>query len=436
MAAGLRERWVPQERAEAGESEIVRWMGLLPLLGLFALGLLQAWPALAAALQPGAIPIDHRIYYCSALAWTQGLDPYGGVYPPGCGDLRFRFVYPPAILDLFAVLRPDGLAPASRLLLAISASAVLTIALIARRLFLPALRPAAALPLYLLCAPAALCNWAIFGNVAVVLYALLLLGAALLLAPTPRVWPFVLALAVAASFKWILLSLLLLLPLTVGRRGLLWAGGTVAALLLLYGLDWWRAPVPFAAYVANFDIHRQLVDLGGGIATLGFDLLEALTGARDLSPAAEWFGRGLWLVALLLLSALAWLAVRARHAGEGGFDRRVRLALGLLLGILLLPRVKDYDLYLLLPPLLYLIAAATPAWPTPAALRWPLKAALLGCWAVLPYHTAVAVLAVASPLWLLAVWRGWLVLAPPDPVAVLPRPLARLLLRPTELRSR
>lgn len=405
-----------------------RWLALLPALVLLAFGLLGAWPLLVAALDGDWLPIDHRIYHCSVLAADAGLDPYLGRYPPGCDDLRFRFVYPPAVLALFRWLSPPDLADASGLLLAMQASAFAAIALIARRLFFPALRPLVAVPLYFLSAPAALVNWAYFGNVVVILYALLFLGAAALLRDRPRVWPFLLALGAAAAFKWILLSFLLVLPFVLGRRGVGWAAMLAAAMALLYGLDWWLEPAAFAAYVANFDIHRQLVDLGGGIATLGFDLLELVGGERDLSAGAEWFARGFWAVSALGMLLLAWVAARRRLAGPGLFARRARLALGLLLGALLLPRLKDYDLYLLMPALLYLIAATGLARPVPAWLWLPAKAAAMTVWALLPYHTAVAVLALALPLWLAALWRGWVVLRPPDPAAALPPPIGRLLL--------
>lgn len=410
-----------------GERACWRWLAILPAAALLALGLLLARPLIELAAAYDWIPIDHRIYHCSVRAVAMGLDPYAGAFPADCGELRFRFVYPPAILALFAWLGPAGLASASHLLLALQALACLAIALLARRLFFPALRPWAALPLYLLAAPAALLSWLAYGNVAVILYALLLAGAAALLAQPARLWPFVAALAVAAAFKWILLSLLVVLPLTLGRRGILPALGLAVAMAAAYGLDAWRAPEAFAAYAANFDVHRQLVDLGGGLATLGFDLLEAIGGTRDLSAAAEWFARGLWAVLGTLLFALAWLALRRRHASASAFDGRVRLALALLVGLLLLPRLKDYDLYLLMPSLLFLLAATDLSF-LPPWLRLPLKGGLLAVWAVLPYHTAVAILALALPVWLLAVWRGWLRLRPCDPWAALPPPLAAGLL--------
>ncbi len=402
-------------------------------------GLVLVWAAVAdrwifaALVHWTALQIDPQIYYCSALAHAQGMDPYQAVYPPDCFARRFRFVYPPAVLELFTWLRPPSLAWARGILVTLYALAFVGLTLGLRRLLWPRLGWPLALLVAVLANPATLGQWSYFGNIAILLYLIILL-AALLLWRRPAIGrPALLAaIVVAACFKWILAVYLLVFWLVEGRAGWRWVGAAAVLLALLYGIDFWRAPLAFRAYVANFDIHRTLLDLGMGIPTFGYDLVEGVTGRPSSSPRAEWLGRGIWLLFVVIYLLLAWRVAWRPRPGATALDRRHRVLLGLLLAALLLPRVKDYDWYLLLPVLVYFLTATAPGQGArlPSTLLLVGKIAMVALLLLMPFHTAFYVMAFGTAAWLAGLERGWLVLRVPDPAVLLPPPLARRLLRP------
>lgn len=403
----------------------VTWAWFLAIVALLlAAAAADRW-LIEAVVAGRSLQIDPQIYYCSALAHEQGLDPYRAVYPPGCFDGHFRFVYPPAVLELFAWLRPTSLAVTRLLLVGAYLLAFGLLAWGLGRLLWPRLAWPALLAMALLANPSTLGSWSYFGNIAILLYALLL-GGCLALLRWPARGPALLvaAVVVVACIKWILLVYLLPLILAEGRRGLRWSLVALLFLALLYGIDAWRAPEAFRGYLAAFESHRAHVDLGMGIPTFGFDLLEAFAGVRDLSDRAEWLGRLIWLCFALALAFLAWRAAPR-------LDRRHRLLLGLLLAGLLLPRVKTYDWYLLLPVALYFVAATRlPAGPlSGGALLWSVRLALAGGLLLLPVQTAFYAMVLGTLAWLLALARGWILLRQPDPAALVPPPLDRWLLR-------
>jgi len=410
--------------AAGGGIARMAWVWFLAIVVLLLLAAFADRWLIEAVVTGRSLQIDPQIYYCAALGHEQGLDPYRAVYPPGCYEGHFRFVYPPALLELFAWLRPGSLATTTALLVASYSVAFVLLAWGLARLLWPWLVWPAVLLVTLLANPETLLSWAYFGNLAVLLYALLLGGTlAFRRRPARGAAALAAAVVVAACFKWILLLYLLPLVLAGGRRGLRWSLAALLALALLYGLDAWRAPAQFRAYLEAFDSHRQHVDLGMGIPTFGFDLLEAFAGERDLSDGAEWIGRGIWALLAAVLLLLAWRVLPR-------LERHQRLVLGLVLAGLLLPRVKTYDWTLLLPALVYLITATRPAqaiWPRallPAA-RFAAVAALL----LLPFQTAFYGMVLGTLAWLIALERDWIRLQEPDPAAVVPLPLRRWLLR-------
>jgi hypothetical protein len=295
---------------------------------------------------------DFRTIYTAVKAQGQGLNPYDLAalqsVDPG---VIFPFIYPPNALW---ILKPLSYVPYD--FAAVADAMVTILALIAIYIGYGALcriRPCRLLYLgaFALGLSAASISAFASGNIAVILHGVIALG--LLAWMRGRTAPFYLAVLVASQFKPFFITFLILPCLLDWRRN--WRGIAVSAgifggeYLALRAAD----PIDFGRFltVAQTIYSPGSGNYGDGFAGVVMDLLGHFQKATGIDlPNA--IGYGCYAVFAFIVIMASWkISIRAQ--GSSRSDSGVR-ALLVVSTLLCLPRLKDYDLPVLIVPLLVL----------------------------------------------------------------------------------
>jgi hypothetical protein len=293
---------------------------------------------------------DFEVYYFAAQAHRAGLDPYstqsltkvaGRVVP-------LPFVYPPALLTLFAPLASLSLATAKAVYLGAKLAALAGL-LVIWGCFCRSLRETLILLVVVLLGfSAAIFSDLYAGNITCFEQLLLWLGIAALV--SGRRMLFAVLIPLAAMPK-VLPMVLVLLLLFEGRKAILPLLVSAGTFLAIEGAS--LAVLP--AGTARFLKTASALDERGHAAPSSLALLRDILG----SAFRSWVPLLLYLViAVSILGAFGLLAVRLRKSETWEKAPWFLLSGALLSYLLILPRVKSYGFVLVVPVAVWLLARA------------------------------------------------------------------------------
>lgn len=360
---------------------------------------------------------DLETYYFAARALREGLDPYrlASLGAVAGKSIELPFLYPPAVLSLFLPLTLFPVQAATYLWLGAQCALAIGLVWLWRKQFLPDTRPDLLLLITLLGFNAALL-WALrTGNLA--LLTTVLLWAGLAAYARGRVTVAAVLIALGGAFKILPLALLALVALgPVGRgknraKAVILGGLAMAALL---AVSWPLVPEWVGAVQRSLALERPTGEVNPSLLGLldGWTTRGGLPGAAgtDLAPAVY----AVFSLAILGLS----IRPMARLRREGARDAWIML--GVLLWLLVSPRVMVYSWVMAVPPAVFFIRRRVGS-PTLRSLAYGCVV-LQGAARFLP-GPPPAVLAglsffIALGVWALAVGmpsRGSRLAAPPPP---------------------
>ena len=352
---------------------------------------------------------DLKVYLAAAKAFERGLNPYEArnLLPFTGGKVVNPYHYPAAALILFQPLAHLGGASATKIFLALKLAALAALILLWRFFFF---RGRVGPFFYFLCLLGF--NGTIYidlcaGNISIFEQLALWAGFAFLL--RRRFIPFAALVIAVALFKITPVAFLGLPLLFDGRaawRRCAIAGGVFVALLALA-----TVLTPFGSGFWN--LSGEQMPLGHGVLApstmaLAHDFCGAVsTGAAVALPV--WTPQALYLAAVAAILFFSWRAWRRGSAR----DPRATLMLACLVYALLLPRFKDYNYILLLPPAYYALVRLArrgvpgllPLWPLAYPMIGIFRLPGFGFWPSLlinyyPWVTAVTI------WWIYAYWMG------------------------------
>jgi Glycosyltransferase family 87 len=291
---------------------------------------------------------DLETYYFAARALREGLDPYrlASLSAIAGKSIELPFLYPPAVLSLFLPLTPFPVQAATYLWLGAQCALALGLVWLWRKQFLPD-TPLDLLVLVTLLGFNAALLWALrTGNLA--LLTTVLLWAGLVAYARGRLTAAAVLIAIGGAFKIIPLVLLALVALGPVGRGKDRAAAVICAGLVLAALlavSWPLLPEWAGAVQRSLAFERPTGEVNPS-------LLGLLDGWTPRGGAGG--GPALAVYAVFSLAILG-LSIRplARLRRDGASDAWIML--GVLVWLLVSPRVMVYSWVMAVPPAVFII---------------------------------------------------------------------------------
>jgi hypothetical protein len=297
---------------------------------------------------------DFQPVHAAVVAAAQGLDPYDLKTLSAINPLvAFPYLYPPHLLWL---LKPLALLsyPAAALVYGlVTLLAAAYVYLEQARLF--GLRPRATsdIALFLLALGSAALVTVSAGNLAVLLYAFLALGLGGIARNRPL--PFYAAVLLAGVVKYYYFWFLVL-PLAIDfRRHLPGVLCVTIVAALVYGASLQIDPKLFESFVrSSADTLNKTRDYGEGFVSLPLVAIDELA-ARTSVTVPRIVAYVFYAACVGLLAIIGWMIARAYRAEDDAERRHVLLALLWIVVVIALPRLKIYDLFAAIVPLLVVV---------------------------------------------------------------------------------